>query len=81
MRGLLWAIGLALVSALSLAVLAAVQSTTENKADNAPVKIGLLLDSLKVDAGRPTWMYFKRSQGAGRRGISGDRGGKRRPFS
>ena len=49
MRGLLWGVGLALVSALSLAVLAAGNSPTENKADNAPVKIGLLLDSLKVE--------------------------------
>jgi D-xylose transport system substrate-binding protein len=49
MRGLLWAVGLALVSALSLAVLAARSPPTENKADNAPVKIGLLLDSLKVE--------------------------------
>jgi len=49
MRGLLWGVGLALVSALSLAVLAAGSSLTEKKADNAPVKIGLLLDSLEVE--------------------------------
>ena len=49
MRGLLWGVGLALVSALSLAVLAAGNSPTEKKADIAPVKIGLLLDSLKVE--------------------------------
>jgi D-xylose transport system substrate-binding protein len=66
MRGLLWGVGLALVSALNLAVLAAGSPPTEKKADNAPVKIGLLLDSLKVERWQTDLDVFqKRAQELG----------------